>query len=83
MIWTADCGLRPDGLPRATRELYDSDIKVPMIIRWPEAFSPTGVMPGAVDERRIVLSIRGPRFYNSPEYPCLLPCRAGILLRRM
>lgn len=48
VIWTTDHG---DGLPRAKRELYDSGIKVPMIIRWPQAFRPEGVEPGAVDER--------------------------------
>ncbi len=50
VIWTTDHG---DGLPRAKRELYDSGIKVPMIIRWPEAFRPQGVKPGDVDERLI------------------------------
>lgn len=57
MIWTADHG---DGLPRAKRELYDSGIKVLMIIRWPEAFRPAGVVPGAVDERRISFVDPGP-----------------------
>ena len=33
IIWTTDHG---DGLPRAKRELYDSGIKVPMIVRWPD-----------------------------------------------
>ena len=33
IIWTTDHG---DGLPRAKRELYDSGIHVPMIIRWPD-----------------------------------------------
>lgn len=50
VIWTTDHG---DGLPRAKRELFDSGIKVPMIIRWPEAFRPAGVKPGALDERLI------------------------------
>ena len=50
VIWTTDHG---DGLPRGKRELFDSGIKVPMIIRWPEAFRPEGVKPGAVDERLI------------------------------
>jgi arylsulfatase A-like enzyme len=50
VIWTTDHG---DGLPRAKRELFDSGIKVPMIIRWPEAFRPAGVQPGALDERLI------------------------------
>ena len=50
VIWTTDHG---DGLPRGKRELFDSGIKVPMIIRWPEAFRPEGVKSGAVDERLI------------------------------
>ena len=50
VIWTTDHG---DGLPRAKRELYDSGIKVPMVIRWPEKFRPEGVAAGDVDERLI------------------------------
>ena len=50
VIWTTDHG---DGLPRAKRELYDSGIKVPMIIRWPEAYRPAGVVPGTIDSRLI------------------------------
>jgi arylsulfatase A-like enzyme len=57
VIWTTDHG---DGLPRAKRDLYDSGIKVPMIIRWPEAFRPGGVEPGAVDERLISFVDLGP-----------------------
>jgi arylsulfatase A-like enzyme len=50
VIWTTDHG---DGLPRAKRELHDSGIKVPMIIRWPEAYRPAGVQSGTVDARLI------------------------------
>ena len=50
VIWTTDHG---DGLPRAKRELYDSGIKVPMIIRWPERFRPEGIQAGAIDSRLI------------------------------
>ncbi|MEH6569548.1 MAG: sulfatase [Halioglobus sp.] len=50
VIWTTDHG---DGLPRAKRELFDSGIKVPMIIRWPEAYRPAGVAPGTMDTRLI------------------------------
>jgi arylsulfatase A-like enzyme len=50
VIWTTDHG---DGLPRGKRELYDSGIKVPMIIRWPEAYRPQGVAPGSVDLRMV------------------------------
>ena len=50
IIWTTDHG---DCLPRGKRELYDTGIKVPMIIRWPEAYRPEGVDPGGVDYRLI------------------------------
>ena len=50
VIWTTDHG---DGLPRAKRELYDSGIKVPMIIRWPEKLRPSHVKPGSVDPQLI------------------------------
>lgn len=50
VIWTTDHG---DGLPRAKRELFDSGIKVPMIIRWPETFRPDDVSPGQINERLI------------------------------
>lgn len=50
VIWTTDHG---DGLPRAKRELYDSGIKVPMLIHWPEAFRPKGVEAGTINERMI------------------------------
>ncbi|MGI9284759.1 MAG: sulfatase family protein, partial [Pseudomonadales bacterium] len=50
VIWTTDHG---DGLPRAKRELYDSGIKVPMVIRWPEKYRPANVKPGEFDERLI------------------------------
>ena len=35
VIWTTDHG---DGLPRAKRDLFDSGIKVPMIVRWPDGW---------------------------------------------
>tara|TARA_B110000879_G_scaffold74513_1_gene104018 strand:- start:2316 stop:3401 length:1086 start_codon:yes stop_codon:yes gene_type:complete len=57
VIWTTDHG---DGLPRGKRELFDSGIKVPMIIRWPEAFRPEGVKAGAIDERLISFVDLGP-----------------------
>jgi arylsulfatase A-like enzyme len=50
VVWTTDHG---DGLPRSKRDLYDSGIKVPMVIRWPEAFRPEGVEPGSVDSRLV------------------------------
>lgn len=50
VIWTTDHG---DGLPRAKRELYDSGIKVPMIIRWPEKYRPRDAVPGSLDQRLV------------------------------
>ena len=50
VIWTTDHG---DGLPRAKRDLYDSGIRVPMIVRWPDALRPPGSAPGAVDSRLV------------------------------
>lgn len=50
VVWTTDHG---DGLPRAKRDLYDSGIKVPMVIRWPEQYRPDWAPPGALDERLI------------------------------
>jgi N-sulfoglucosamine sulfohydrolase len=48
VIWTTDHG---DGLPRAKRELYDSGIRVPLVLHWPERWRPAGAAPGSVDER--------------------------------
>ena len=50
VIWTTDHG---DGLPRAKRELYDSGIRVPMIIRWPGAMQPEGVIAGSIDPQLV------------------------------
>jgi arylsulfatase A-like enzyme len=50
VVWTTDHG---DGLPRAKRELYDSGLHVPMIVRYPAALLPTGALPGSIDERLI------------------------------
>ena len=50
VIWTTDHG---DGLPRAKRELYDSGIRVPMIIRWPDRWRPAWAIPGSTDSRLI------------------------------
>ncbi len=74
VIWTTDHG---DGLPRAKRELFDSGLKVPMIIRWPEAYRPEGVSAnvdgGGIETRMIsfvdfaptILSLAGEAI---PEY---------------
>jgi arylsulfatase A-like enzyme len=50
LIWTSDHG---DGLPRAKRELYDSGIRVPLIVYWPEALRPADVEPGSTDEQLV------------------------------
>ncbi len=50
VIWTTDHG---DGLPRAKRELFDSGIHVPMIVRWPPSLRPPGAEPGGEDERLV------------------------------
>jgi N-sulfoglucosamine sulfohydrolase len=50
VIWTTDHG---DGLPRAKRELFDSGIRVPMIVRWPDALRPATLPVGSVDPRLV------------------------------
>jgi arylsulfatase A-like enzyme len=50
VIWTTDHG---DGLPRAKRELYDSGLKVPTIIHWPDNLRPQSFRQGSVDQRLI------------------------------
>jgi arylsulfatase A-like enzyme len=50
VIWTTDHG---DGLPRAKRDLYDSGIKVPMVIYWPETYKPDHIQSGSLDNQLI------------------------------
>jgi len=50
VIWSTDHG---DGLPRAKREIFDSGIRVPMIIRWPDKYRPAHAEPGQLDHRLI------------------------------
>tara|TARA_R110002094_G_scaffold54390_3_gene65597 strand:+ start:434 stop:2110 length:1677 start_codon:yes stop_codon:yes gene_type:complete len=61
VIWTTDHG---DGLPRAKRELFDSGIKVPLIIRWPEKYRPADVAAGSVDERLVSFVDIAPTLLN-------------------
>ena len=61
VVWTTDHG---DALPRAKRELYDSGLHVPMIIRWPEKFRPEGAVAGSVNDRLISLVDLGPTFLS-------------------
>ncbi|MEM6806953.1 MAG: sulfatase, partial [Bacteroidota bacterium] len=66
VIWTTDHG---DCLPRGKRELYDSGIKVPMIIYWPEKFRPVDVQPGTIDERMISFVDFAPTFLSLAAAP--------------
>lgn len=55
ILWTTDHG---DGLPRAKRELFDSGIRVPLIMRLPAALSvgvedQTQFAGGSIDERLV------------------------------
>lgn len=52
VIWTTDHG---DGLPRGKRELFDTGIKVPMVIHWPQAYRPVDAAPGSLDTRLVSL----------------------------
>lgn len=75
VVWTTDHG---DGLPRAKRELYDSGIRVPMIVRWPESLRPAGATPGAVDERLVSFVDFAPTFleWAGAPVPDFLPGRS-------
>lgn len=50
VVWTTDHG---DGLPRYKRELLDTGLRVPMVVRWPETWRPPGAAPGSVDEQLV------------------------------
>jgi arylsulfatase A-like enzyme len=41
-----------DGMPRAKRSLYDSGLRVPLMIRWPKNFSPS-FKPGTVSDQLV------------------------------
>ncbi|MCH2170149.1 sulfatase-like hydrolase/transferase [Myxococcota bacterium] len=59
VIFTTDHG---DGLPRAKRWVYDSGIRVPLIVRWPGVTPPGSVNPelvSLVDLAPTILSIAG------------------------
>jgi len=57
VIWTTDHG---DGLPRAKRELYDSGLKVPLIVRWPAKFTAGAGAAGSTDARLLSFIDIGP-----------------------
>jgi arylsulfatase A-like enzyme len=77
VVWTTDHG---DGLPRAKRELFDSGIRVPLVVRWPERWRPPGATPGSADERLVSSVDLAPTFLElagaSP--PALLHGRSLI-----
>ncbi|TRX53939.1 sulfatase [Thalassomonas sp. M1454] len=50
VIWTTDHG---DGLPRAKREIYDSGIKVPLVLHWPEKYRPENLPARGINEQLI------------------------------
>jgi arylsulfatase A-like enzyme len=51
VIYWSDHG---DGVPRAKRSLYDSGLRVPLMIRWPASMAP-GPAPGSVSEELVSL----------------------------
>lgn len=75
VVWTTDHG---DGLPRAKRELFDSGLRVPMIVRWPAAYRPVGAEPGAVDDRLVSFVDFAPTFLSlaGAPVPDALPGRS-------
>ncbi len=42
-----------DGVPRAKRSLYDSGLRVPLMIRWPKALGGDGRRPGTVSDELV------------------------------
>lgn len=59
IVWTTDHG---DGLPRAKRELFDSGIHVPLVVRWPARWRPARTIPGGADERLVSTVDLAPTF---------------------
>lgn len=53
-----------EGLPRAKRWLYDSGLRVPMIVRWPGQLS-----PGSVDQRLVSLLDLAPTMLSCCDLP--------------
>ena len=57
VIWTTDHG---DGLPRGKREIYDSGIKVPLLVHWPKSLKPEGVDLGSINNKLVSFVDIGP-----------------------
>jgi arylsulfatase A-like enzyme len=50
VVYWADHG---DGLPRAKRSLYDSGLRVPLMIRWPKGMGPAPFTPGSANDQLV------------------------------
>jgi N-sulfoglucosamine sulfohydrolase len=61
IVWTTDHG---DGLPRSKRELFDSGIHVPLVVRWPARWRPAGAVPGGADARLVSAVDLAPTFLD-------------------
>lgn len=64
IIWSTDHG---DGLPRAKRSLYDTGLKVPMLIRFPDGYKKseqTDELVSFVDLAPTILSLAGAEIPN-------------------
>jgi arylsulfatase A-like enzyme len=59
VVFTTDHG---DGLPRAKRELLDTGLRVPLIVRWPQHRRPADMRPGTQDPRLVSLVDLAPTF---------------------
>jgi arylsulfatase A-like enzyme len=57
VIWTTDHG---DGLPRGKREIYDSGIKVPLLVHWPKNLKPENVDLGSINNKLVSFVDIGP-----------------------
>jgi arylsulfatase A-like enzyme len=57
VLWTTDHG---DGLPRGKRELYDSGIHVPLVVRLPPRLQDPNRRPGSLDTRLVSFVDIGP-----------------------
>lgn len=67
-------------MPRGKRWPYDSGIRVPMIVRWPDRLRPRNVKPGSVDERLVSTIDLGPTVLSlaGVEIPVHLQGRAFL-----
>jgi arylsulfatase A-like enzyme len=66
VVWLSDHG---DGLPRAKRELFDSGIHVPLVVRWPQRWRPPGAIPGSADARLVSAVDLAPTFLELAGVP--------------